>query len=369
MIYLCFFLWVILFRCNTVYAGQDIPKISAKAAVVMDAKTGRVLYAKNEDLRLPMASTTKIMTTILAIEKGRLDDVVRISQKAACVEGSKIYLKPNEKIRLEDLLYGVMLESGNDAAIAVAEHIGGNLSEFVRMMNAKALSIGAYDTHFDNPHGLDSGIDNHYTTARDLAIITAYGLKNPIFSKIVSTKNKSVSYGNNEYRYFTNHNKMLWKYPDADGVKTGYTRKAGRCLVTSATREGMQLIVVTLNDPDDWKDTENLLNYSFDNYSYRKIISKGQILKTIRVYNGKQQHISLYASSDVYLPVKNEEINLFRINFMVPAYIYAPISKDSIIGYGTIYIGEDKLAKVNLLASIHVQYNRPNIIDLIKNVI
>lgn len=369
IIIICIFLiFEIFLECDSVWAKQDLPKISAKAAVLMDAKTGRILYKKNEDLKLPMASTTKIMTTILAIEKGKLDDTVVVSAKAAYVEGSKIYLKPNEKMRLEDLLYGVMLESGNDAAIAVAEHIGGSLDKFVKMMNDKALSIGAYNTHFVNPHGLDAGIEDHYTTAKDLALITSYALNNPIFSKIVSTKSKTIASGDGGYKYFVNHNKMLWRYPGADGVKTGYTIKAGRCLVTSATKDNMKLIVVTLNDPDDWKDTETLLNYGFNNYEYKKIVSKGEILKVIPVYDGKQKYISLYTSSDIYLPLKKEELEHFKINFMIPAYVYAPIYKNSIIGYGTIYIGNEKLVRFDLLASNGIQLKDKNIIDLLRDI-
>lgn len=362
-------LFQLFFNCSTVKAGQNPPEISAKAAVVMEASTGRILYAKNEDLKLPMASTTKIMTAILAIEKGKLDDTVSVSHKAVYVEGSKIYLKPGEKIKLEDLIYGVMLESGNDAAIAVAEHIGGNLDNFVQMMNAKALSIGAYDTHFNNPHGLDSGIEDHFTTAKDLALITAYALKNPIFSKIVSTKTKTMSSSSDEKRYFSNHNKMLWIYPGADGVKTGYTRKAGRCLVTSATRDGMRLIVVTLNDPNDWRDTENLLNYGFENFKYRKVVSKGEVLKVVPVYNGRQQRISLFASSDVYLPVGENEFSTMEIKFMVPAYFYAPIYKGTKLGYAAIYVEKERIALVDLLASESINEDRSNFIDILRSII
>ncbi len=262
-----------------------------------------------------------------------------------------------------------MLESGNDAAIAVAEHIGGSLDNFVHMMNAKALSIGAYDTHFNNPHGLDSGIEDHFTTAKDLALITAYALRNPIFSKIVSTKTKTISSSGVEKRYFSNHNKMLWIYPGADGVKTGYTRKAGRCLVTSATRDGMQLIVVTLNDPNDWKDTENLLNYGFENFKYRKIVSKGDVLKVLPVYNGRQQRISLTASSDVYLPVGDNEFSTLKIKFMVPAYFYAPIYKGTKLGYAAIYVGEKRIALVDLLASESIDEDKSNLIGILKSII
>jgi len=233
----------------------------AQAAVLINAKTKKVLFSKNKDQRRLIASTTKIMTAIVAIEDGKLDDIVTIGPNAVGVEGSSVYLKLGDKIPLKSLLYGLMLRSGNDAAVAIAEYIGGSIDGFVFLMNQKAEQLGLKNTHFANPTGLHDF--KNYSSAYDLAILTAYCLKNPVFAEIVRTKQITVPWTEGTTRSFANKNKLLHMYKWADGVKTGYTKKSGRTLVASATMDGIKLVAVTLSDPTDWKDMIRMFEYGF----------------------------------------------------------------------------------------------------------
>lgn len=236
--------------------------ISAASAVLINSQTGNAVYEKNADKKMPMASTTKIMTAICAIENTNTNMPVKIDSRAAGIEGSSIYLSAGEVISIKELLYGMMLNSGNDAATALAIATSGSVEEFSLLMNKTARRIGAVSTHFVNPSGLYD--ENHYTTARDLARITAYAMKNPLFRHIVSTRELKIS-SNAEggVRYLKNHNKLLWQYDGCTGVKTGYTKKCGRCLVSSCKKTGTELIAVTLNAPDDWRDHKALFDYGF----------------------------------------------------------------------------------------------------------
>ena len=225
---------------------------AAQAYVAIDAITGRILDASNENEKLGMASTTKIMTGILAIEKGNFDDMVTIGKNPPLVEGSKIYVSEGEKISLETLVYGLLLKSGNDAAIAIAEHIGGSESGFVKMMNEKAKELGLKNTSFTNPHGLYH--ENHYTTAYELALIGRYAMKNPVFAKIVGEKVFTENPPEDrDAHVIYNANKLLSMYDEADGIKPGYTPETGRTLVGSATKNGWRVITVTLNCQNDWE--------------------------------------------------------------------------------------------------------------------
>lgn len=254
------------------------PRTNAQAASLIDVKSGRILYSHHGDAEMPVASLTKIMTAIVAIEHGKLDEMVTVSKNAYRKEGSSIYLELGEEMTLENMLYGLMLRSGNDAATAIAEHVGGSEEGFVHLMNEKVKMLGLKHTQFQNPHGLDA--KGHYSSANDLAVITAYSLKNPVFKEIVKTPSKKAPNPNNPWNYkWDNKNKMLRFYDGADGVKTGYTKIARRCLVSSASRAGQQLAVVTLNDGDDWNDHQKLLDYGFANYSLKEIIEAGQPVK------------------------------------------------------------------------------------------
>ncbi|MGZ4113183.1 MAG: D-alanyl-D-alanine carboxypeptidase family protein, partial [Tumebacillaceae bacterium] len=268
--------------------------VSAKAAAAIDVQTGRLLYEKNATQQMLIASTTKIITAIVAIESGKnLDSVVTVSRNAAGKEGSSIYLKVGEKQTLRDLLYAVMLRSGNDAATAVAEYCGdGSEKKFVDMMNAKVQELGLTGTHFANPHGLDA--KGHYSTAHDMAILTAYALRNPTFAEIVKTQVKTIPQPDEAWdRKMYNKNKMLARYDGADGVKTGYTKAAGRCLVSSASKDGRQVAVVTLDAPSDWMDHTNLLNYGFSKYGSTPVIKGNAVIQTIPVEDGIAKQVDV----------------------------------------------------------------------------
>lgn len=256
-------------------AAPDPIRTNAKASALVDVESGRLLYSSNGDTSMGIASLTKIMTAIVAIEHGKLTDMVKTSKRAVGKEGSSIYLQLGEEMSLSNMLYGLMLRSGNDAATAIAEHVGGSEEGFVHLMNEKAAFLGLKHTQFKNPHGLDQ--NGHYSSANDLAKLTAYALKNDVFAEIVSTRVKKVPNPHEKWDYsYTNKNKMLAMYEGADGVKTGYTMKSLRCLVSSATRKGQQLAAVTINDGDDWADHRKLLDWGFEYYPLRQLAKKGQ---------------------------------------------------------------------------------------------
>ncbi|MHB8840438.1 MAG: D-alanyl-D-alanine carboxypeptidase family protein [Candidatus Aquicultor sp.] len=272
------------------------PTVSAGSAILMNAKTGDVLWRRNSSIRRPMASTTKIMTALVAIEHGNLDDVVTVNADALG-PGSLggVGLAKNEHITLRDLLYALLLPSANDAAVAIADHVGGSVGGFADMMNKKAVEIGANRTHFDNPHGLDS--PTHYTTAYDLALITRYAMKNPTFSQIVSTK----SWRLHGTKVVTTHNNLLAMYSPATGVKTGFTNRAGSCLVSSATKGDVSLIAVVLGEkrrPNMFTQSAGLLSYGFSLYQEKQLTSAGVVYKTITSpYGQKLDLVAKEASS------------------------------------------------------------------------
>ncbi|WP_249901977.1 D-alanyl-D-alanine carboxypeptidase family protein [Paenibacillus sp. PK3_47] len=258
----------------------------ARAAALIDVESGRLLYSSRGDEPMLIASLTKIMTAIVAIENGDLTSKVKVGKNAFAKEGSSIYLKLGEEMTLENMLYGLMLRSGNDAATAIAEHIGGSEQGFVYMMNAKAEELGLVNSHFANPHGLDA--EGHYSSANDLAKLTAYAMHNPVFKEIVKTPEKTADNPYEKWDYkWSNKNKMLRLYEGADGVKTGYTKKALRTLVSSATRNGQQLVAVTLNDGNDWNDHASLLNFGFNHYPLKTLIERGEGISGYSYVTGK----------------------------------------------------------------------------------
>ncbi|MBQ6894274.1 MAG: D-alanyl-D-alanine carboxypeptidase [Clostridia bacterium] len=235
--------------------------LSAQSAILIDGATGEVIYEKNADKKMPMASTTKIMTAICTTENINSNVPIRVNSDAAGIEGSSIYLKAGEKITIKELLCGMLLNSGNDAATALALEVAGSVEKFSEIMNKTAIKIGANSTNFKNSSGLYD--ENHYTTARDLAKIAAYAMENPLIRWIVGLKEIKISNDGKGLRYLKNHNKLLWQYEGCTGIKTGYTKKCGRCLVSSAKRGSKELIAVTLNAPDDWRDHKILFDYGF----------------------------------------------------------------------------------------------------------
>lgn len=274
---LLFTVWLVAAGFGGIPTAQAAPGIStsSESAALIDVTSGRLLYSVKGDKPMRIASLTKIMTAIVAIENGKLTDLAKVSKNAYRKEGSSVYLKLDEEMNLKDLLYGLMLRSGNDAAVTIAEHVGGSIEGFAFLMNEKARMIGMTNSSFKNPTGLDE--EGHYSTANDMAKLTAYALKNPVFQEIVKTKVKKVPNPNESWDYsWVNKNKMLSLYDGADGVKTGYTKLAKRCLVSSATRDGQQLAVVTLNDPQDWIDHTRLLDYGFKHFPLTTLIGKGE---------------------------------------------------------------------------------------------
>ena len=259
---------------------------NATAAALIDVESGRILYSQLGDKPLLIASLTKIMTAITAIEEGNIKDTVTVGPRAVGKEGSSIYLRLGEKMSLHNMLYGLMLRSGNDAATAIAEHVGGSEAGFVRMMNEKAEWIGLEHSRFENPHGLDQ--EGHLSTANDLAKLTAYALHNKVFAEIVSTKLRKAPNPNDPWDYsWANKNKMLSMYEGADGVKTGYTKAALRCLVSSATRGGQQLAAVTIRDSDDWRDHQRMMDWGFQHYPLKQLASKGEAVQGYPLVAGR----------------------------------------------------------------------------------
>ena len=255
-------LFIIILICGGAASAATPPQVGAEAAVLMMANTKQVLFDKNSNGIMYPASTTKIMTLITAIEKGKPNSIVTVSPSAACVEGSSLELKAGEKLSLNNAMYGMMLVSGNDSAEAIAEHVAGSIPLFVNMMNTNALKIGAKNTRFSNPHGLPDPV-NHYTTAYDLALITDYAMQNTDFAKIVATREYNVKFINGKTTHVSNTNKLLKTYPGANGGKTGYTDAAGECLVATAKRGNVQLIAVILNSETRWDDASKLLDFGF----------------------------------------------------------------------------------------------------------
>lgn len=284
--------------------------------VVIESTTGRIMSGKNYDAKLPMASTTKVVTAAIAVNSGKLDEIVTIPKEACDIEGSSIYLREGEKLTLRDLVYGLMLRSGNDAATAIALYLGGSIDGFASVMNDYARSVGANNTNFVNPHGLHD--DNHYTTAYDLAIMTAKALENPEFRKIVSCKNYKIESEGFETRYIANKNKMLNMYDGAIGVKTGYTKAAGRCLVSAAERDGVTAISVVLNEPNMWEKSISNLDYAFNNCrSIRigeadKVIGNYHILKQKKtIYYGLKEnadYVSFDKNTDISYEISIDEL-------------------------------------------------------------
>ncbi len=310
------------------------PSISAQSAILVDMESGRVLFQLNPYNRLPMASTTKIMTGLIALEEGNLDDKVEIKSNSVGIEGSSIYLYEGEILSLEDLLYGLMLRSGNDASVAIADHIGGSTEKFVSMMNEKANRIGANNTNFTNPHGLHD--DNHYTTAYDLALITRKAMNIDKFTEIVSSKMWKAHREKNNLFY--NKNNTLWEYKGGNGVKTGYTMRAGRCLVSSATRKGQTLIAIVLNDRNWFEDCYSLLDYGFKEFNNYVILDEGQYLMEIPVMHGRKDTVPAVVKSLFAYPLKEEEIKEIKLHIDVPDEIVAPIEKGNIIGKAKVYL-------------------------------
>lgn len=326
---------------------------AAKAAVLINGDTGEIIYSQNENERLPMASTTKIMTGLLLCEYGNFDREITVTAEMIKVEGSSMGLLQGDKVRLHDLLYGLMLASGNDAANVIAFVVSGSIEDFVALMNEKAKQLNLTNTHFETPSGLDG--ETHYTSALDLANLARYAMQNEEFAKAVSTKKAVLNYGNPPYRRsLTNHNKILNYFEDSVGIKTGFTKKSGRCLVSAAKRDGKFVIAVTLNDPNDWQDHCNMLEYGLNSIIQTTVSPKNSSYN-IPVVNGEKKSITVSVEPYVVNSLNTEKIT-YKI--YLPAFVYAPIKSGEQIGYVVYSQGDTVLAKTKILALEDIKENK-----------
>ena len=314
--------------------------LSAEKAILLDGVSGQVIYEKNADQQSLIASTTKIMTALIVCEQCNVLDRMKIPKEAVGIEGSSMYLQEGEILTIQELLYGLMLRSGNDAAVALAIYCGGTVEGFAQLMNDKARTLGMKDSHFVNPNGLDA--PEHYASARDLATLAAYAMDNPIFYKTASAKNVKVG-----ERYLTNHNKLLWRVEGADGVKTGYTKAAGRILVSSATRQGRRLIGVTINAPDDWNDHTHLLEDGFSRFRVARIVTKGDCVGTVEIAGGQSGSVRLIAADSFDFALAEGE----KIDFVLsgPGFVYAPAVMGADAGFMHVCIEGKTVGKIPLV--------------------
>ena len=360
----------------TVSASIPKPVVAAQSAVLIDTDSGDIIYELNSNKRLPMASTTKIMTAIVALESGvPLDKIITVTKEMTGADGTSIYLYEKERFTLIDLIYALLLNSANDSAEAIAISVAGSIDKFAVMMNEKVKELNLKDTNFTNPHGLDN--EMHYTTAYDLAKIAAYSLENETFVEIASTQNKIIypknaDGTNNEAgaRYLRNHNKMLRLYKDIIGVKTGFTKRSGRCLVSAAERNGTRLVAVTLNASDDWNDHIEMLDYGFDNYRNAELCKESEYNFNVNVVNGyktnsegKKEPVSSIKCENISAESASlpKSINLENIEYKteLPQFVYAPIKKGDIIGR-MVFMYEERIAGYSVLAACEdVEVNAP----------
>jgi D-alanyl-D-alanine carboxypeptidase (penicillin-binding protein 5/6) len=345
------------------------PGVSAQSAILIEQESGRVIYGKKEHEVRRIASITKIMTAILAIDSGKMEEMVTVSKRAEGTEGSSLYLIAGEKIKLEDLVYGLMLRSGNDSAVAIAEHVGGSLEGFAYMMNQKAEEIGMKNTIFSNPHGLDTH-ENHYSTAYDMAILTRYAMQNEVYQKITGTKLYRSPHPEEKWdRVWKNKNKLLTGlYSKSTGGKTGYTVRAKRTLVSTASKDGMNLIAVTLNAPSDWNDHISMFEFVFQHFELVKVLAEGTISKIDdSFYKNK-----IYYNHDFLYPVQQDEqetirvkINLIKPNeskWKSPEDIPVPVGK------ALVYMGEEVIGEQAIFYETEdMTPTKKSIFDLFKS--
>lgn len=318
---------------------------SATSAILLDADSGRVLYEQNADVKMLIASTTKIMTALVAIREGDLADIVTVKREATLTEGSSMYLKEGEQLTLETLLYGLMLCSGNDAAVAIADHVGGSQAGFVKLMNETARELGMNGSSFANPNGLDD--EKHYSTARDMAVLACAAMENETLVRIVSTR--SITIGG---RTMTNHNKLLALMDGCIGLKTGYTRAAGRTLVSCAERNGQRLVAVTLQDGNDWADHQGLYEYGFSSYPAKRAAVLGETLDRAAVRGGLCATVPLVAADNFFWPLAEGERLETRVELDGP--LTAPVTAGTRAGQAVFTLNGKEVGRVDLLCGASV---------------
>lgn len=331
---------------------RDVGGVSAKSAVLIDANSGQVLYEKDASVRLPMASTTKIMTALCALELADADTLITVDARAVGVEGSSIYLREKEQLTLLQLLYALLLASANDAAVAIAIGTAGSVEAFADHMNQKAASLGLENTHFENPHGLDS--EQHYTTARELALIAREVLKHPLLRTICATKKITIPQAEAQgVRMLINHNKMLRYYDGAIGVKTGFTKKSGRCLVSAAERDGLTLIAVTLCAPDDWNDHTRMLDAGFAAYESVPLCGEHGFDALLPVTGGKEGYVLVKSKTNPSLTLPRDRSGLI-CTVELPRFLYADVAKGQSVGQLIFLADTDGDGQNELLAKVPV---------------
>ena len=354
---------------------SNLPDINSRAAVVIDRNSNTIIYGKNEMIRKKMASTTKIMTATIVIENGNLNDVVEISKKSAGTGGSRLGLKTGDKITVRDLLYGLMLCSGNDAAVALSEHIGGSVEDFAKLMNNKAKQLNLQNTNFETPHGLDK--ENHYTTAYELALLSNYALKNETFAKIVGTKTYTVTI-NGYSKTITNTNELLGNLNGVYGIKTGFTNGANRCLVTACKRENLDIICVVLGaDTKNFRtqDSIKLIEYAFKNF---EPVNIGEIINTeftkwkennlnnFQIIKGQKQNVSIKYNDIKYniIPIKKEQKPDIKVDINCTMLLEAPILQNTVIGNISVNINEDCIVNTEIVLDCNI--NKKSVFDYFK---
>ena len=309
--------------------------VSARGAVLIEASSGEVVFGQNRNARLPMASTTKIMTALVALENLPIETVVTVTAEAVGVEGSSIYLTEGERLTLEQLLFALLLESANDAAVAIAVAVAGSVEAFAALMNEKAAELGLTNTHFVNPHGLDH--EQHYTTAHELALITRAALENPVFRRICATERMTIPLrGEEGVRLLLNHNKLLDSYEGCIGVKTGYTKRTGRCLVSAAEREGVTLIAVTLNAPDDWRDHTAMLDYGFGLYRCITLCEPAFYSAPLWTVNGTREYV-MAENTDTLTAILRRDHGAVTCIVELPRFVFAPVQNGETLGVLRFY--------------------------------
>jgi D-alanyl-D-alanine carboxypeptidase len=326
-------------------ALEDGPgRVTADAAVLMDVATGDVLYGKQGNKRRPPASTTKIMTAILGFELGRPDEVVTVSKKAADVGESTIHLDPGEKITLYELITGALVRSGNDACVAIAEDIAGTEEEFVKQMNRKAVALGAENTHFENTNGLP--LKNHYSTAYDLALMARHGLQIPQFASIIRQRETQIQFLDPDVLMdLRNTNKLLWNYPYADGVKTGTTTAAGKCLVASATKDGRQLLAVVLNAPDRFGDAKKLLEWGFEKTETVRLVNPGE---AVAEFPSVKKTVKVFSEDPIEVSIPKEKRKNLKTRIIWEKAAKSPVRAGERLGCLEVWLGDQKKCSVPL---------------------
>ncbi|MGL4362673.1 MAG: D-alanyl-D-alanine carboxypeptidase family protein [Cellulosilyticaceae bacterium] len=348
---------------TNVLATTKMDTIYSRGAVVIEKESKRILYERKSDEQMPMASTTKIMTCIVVLENSELDEIVTVSKKASRAPKVKIGLLEGEKQSLGDLLYSLMMESHNDSAVAIAEHVGGSVEEFCRMMTDKAHEIGATNTSFETPNGLDG--ENHYSTPYDMALIAAYALDNSKFIEITNTLDKyipSKALEGSKAHQLVNKNRFIREYNGAIGVKTGYTSKAGHCFVGAAKQNDMTLIGVALGAGCDqaaktrkYTDVKKMLTFGFENYKQYELIQENEEAGVIQVNNGQQAEVALNYNQKITLPLTSEEKEMIQIDVTLPDYIEAPVEVGQEVGEAKIVCGDEILATTKIITTGKVE--------------